>query len=233
MKKIKILITILLLFIGMSSVKAQRKFDTTKKIYDYAQILSESEENKLKVKIDKYIKKYNIDMVIVTVKHYNQNTLTEYMKLFYDTNKFGIGDNKSGIMFTLDLKNNDVGVKTFGIADGLYSNLEIDKILNKINKEKNYADKADDFIRYSNKYINEVDNIETKESILIKIDWVGNVIFAFIISVIIIFIGFIKLKTREAKTNTENYVKSLIITTSEDSFITTNTKKRRIGNKKN
>jgi len=228
MKHLKKLIIILLLIIGVSSVKAQRTFDTTIKIYDYAQVLNEKEERDLKNSVDKYIEKYNIDMVLVTVKHYNQNTLEEYMELFYNKNNFGIGDNKDGIMFTIDLKNNNIAIKTFGITNDLYSQSELNKILNKVNKKDNNKEKISTFIKYSNKYINEYDNDSFDNEFLISIDWIGITIISAILSTVIIFIGILKSKTKIISKRNNDCVKSLIITIKEDSFITTNTKKRRM-----
>lgn len=229
MKHLKKLFLILLLIIGVSSVKAERVFDTTIKIYDYAQILNDKEEKDLKKSVDKYIEKYNIDMVLVTVKHYNQNTLEEYMDLFYDTNKFGIGDNKDGIMFTLDLKKQDLGIKTFGITNDLYSENELNKILTKVNKKDNTKDKLSTFIKYSNKYIDEYDSDTFDDDVLISVDWIGITIISFILSTLVVFIGLLKSKNKSSNKRNDNCVKSLIITVKEDSFITTNTKKRRIG----
>lgn len=223
----KILLIILLLIIGVSSVKAERVFDTTIKIYDYAQILNDKEEKDLKKSVDEYIKKYNIDMVLVTVKHYNQNTLEEYMELFYNTNKFGIGDNKDGIMFTMDLKNDDIGIKTFGITNDLYSENELNKILTKVNKKDNTKDKISAFIKYSNKYINEYDNETFDDEILISINWIGITIISSILSVLVVFIGLLKSKNKSSNKRSDNCVKNLIITVKEDSFITTHTKKRK------
>lgn len=229
MKHLKKLFLILLLIIGVSSVKAERVFDTTIKIYDYAQILNDKEEKDLKKSVDKYIKKYNIDMVLVTVKHYNQNTLEEYMELFYNTNKFGIGDNKDGIMFTMDLKNDDIGIKTFGITNDLYSENELNKILTKVNKKDNTKDKLSTFIKYSNKYIAEYDSDTFDDDVLISVDWIGITIISFVLSTLVVFIGLLKSKNKSSNKRSDNCVKSLIITVKEDSFITTNTKKRRIG----
>lgn len=229
MKHLKKLFLILLLIIGVSSVKAERVFDTTIKIYDYAQILNDKEEKDLKKSVDKYIKKYNIDMVLVTVKHYNQNTLEEYMELFYNTNKFGIGDNKDGIMFTMDLKNDDIGIKTFGITNDLYSENELNKILTKVNKKDNTKDKLSTFIKYSNKYIAEYDSDTFDDDVLISVDWIGITIISFVLSTLVVFIGLLKSKNKSSNKRNDNCVKSLIITVKEDSFITTNTKKRRIG----
>lgn len=229
MKHLKKLFLILLLIIGVSSVKAERVFDTTIKIYDYAQILNDKEEKDLKKSVDKYIEKYNIDMVLVTVKHYNQNTLEEYMELFYNTNKFGIGDNKDGIMFTMDLKNDDIGIKTFGITNDLYSENELNKILTKVNKKDNTKDKLSTFIKYSNKYIAEYDSDTFDDYVLISVDWIGITIISFVLSTLVVFIGLLKSKNKSSNKRNDNCVKSLIITVKEDSFITTNTKKRRIG----
>ena len=227
MKHLKKLFLILLLIIGVSSVKAERVFDTTIKIYDYAQILNDKEEKDLKKSVDKYIKKYNKDMVLVTVKHYNQNTLEEYMELFYNTNKFGIGDNKDGIMFTMDLKNDDIGIKTFGITNDLYSENELNKILTKVNKKDNTKDKLSTFIKYSNKYIDEYDSDTFDDDVLISVDWIGITIISFILSTLVVFIGLLKSKNKSSNKRNDNCVKNLIITVKEDSFITTHTKKRK------
>lgn len=227
MKHIKKIFLILLLIIGVSSVKAERTFDTTIKIYDYAQVLTEKEEKDLKKSVDKYIEKYNIDLVLVTIKHYNQKTLEEYMELFYNTNKFGIGDNKSGIMFTIDYKKEDIGIKTFGLASDLYSENELDKIISKVEKKDDDKDKLLTFIKYSNKYINEYDNETFDNDILIEINWLGISIISIILSTLVVFIGLLKSRNKSIKKRNDNCVKTLIITVKEDSFITTNTKKRK------
>ena len=233
MKQLKKIFLLLLLIIGVGSVKAERTFDTTIKIYDYAQILSEKEEKKLKKNAEKYIEKNNIDMVIVAVKHYKQKKLEEYMELFYNKNNFGIGQNKSGIMFTIDLKKDNIGLKTFGLAKDLYSEEEIQKILSKVNKENNYEDKINTVIKYSNKYINEFGNTGFEDNIIFSINWIGIIVISFVLSTIIIFIGLLNSRKKVTKKQFDECIKSLIITTKKDSFITTKTQKRRKGKKNN
>lgn len=229
MKHIKIIILLLLLIIGINSVKAERIFNTTLKVYDYAQVLTEKEEDNLKISIDKYIEKYNIDMVLVTVKHYKQDTLEEYMDLFYNTNKFS----ESGIMIVLDLKNNNTSIKTFGIANNLYSKVEITDILNKLNKKTNTKDKLSTFIKYSNKYITTQNSEEDfEDNIFISINWILITIISLILSTIIIFIGLFKTRNISINKKTNNCVKSIEITTKQDLFVTTNTKKTKINQKK-
>ena len=226
MKKLKILVITLMLFIGIKNIYA---FDNTIKVYDYAQILTEKEENKLKENVNKYISKYNIDMVIVTVKHYTQVTVEEYINLFYSKNQF----DKDGIIFVLDLKNDDISIKTFGNATNYYSDNEVKNMLNKVDTEKNYYDKLFSFIEYSDYYvIKNEDNSNKINSISIFyfVHWIGILIPSFLIPTIIIVIGLFKNKTVKKEYDADYYIleNSVIINTKEDKFRTTNTKKERI-----
>ena len=228
MKKLKYLIIILLLFIGIRNIYA---FDKTEKIYDYAQILTEKEENKLKIGIDKYINKHNLDMVIVTVKHHSHDNLQNYMNEFYVKNDFGIESNIDGIIIVIDLKDKkeNIGMKTFGIANSLYNEEKIKTILTEINKEKEYYKKLDKFIDYSNKYIedNDSENI-TISSILSSINWLATIIISLILPLILIIICLLKSKEIK-KSENKNYIKenSIVIDIKKEEFMTTNTKKER------
>lgn len=228
----KKMIIIFLLIIGINNVFA---FDNTYKIYDYAQVLTEKEEKSIKTKIDKYIEKYNLDMVVVTVKYYNQNTLQEYMDEFYNKNQFGIGDNKDGIIIALDLKNNikNIDIMNYGIGNNLYSEEEKKEILNEVNKEDKYYDKILKFINYSNKYVNKNDDNYTTNNILSHIDWISIIVISFIVPTIVIIIGLLKNKNIKKEDKADYYVKKDVIDIhkKEDKFITTNTKKDRINNK--
>ena len=233
MKKIKYVIFILLVFIGINSVNAITKFDNTLKVYDYAQLLTEKEEKNLKLNIDSYINRYNVDMVIVTVKYYEQINLEDYMNLFYAKNNFGKGNTKDGIIIVVDLKENskDIHIKVYGNTEKLYSENELEKIYNNINKEDKYYDKLLNFIEYSNKYIYENNDdynvIRIDDS---KINWLLILIPSLVIPLIIIL--FILLKNKKVVDyKFDNYYlkdNSLVITKKEDKFNTTSTKKNRI-----
>lgn len=230
MKNIKYLIIVFLLFIGINNVLA---FDNTVKVYDYAQVLPEKKEQELKEEVNNYINKYNVDMVIVTVKYYKQIKLEDYMNLFYNQNEFGKGINKDGIILVIDLKenNNTVGIKTYGKAKNLYSENEIKNIINNVNGEKKYYNKLFSFIRYSNKYISESDsnyNIVNKSKS--HINWLEIILPSLVISAMgVVIVLFKKRKVTNNKI-VNNHVKedSVVINKTEDKFITTNTKKTRI-----
>lgn len=232
MKKIRYLIILVLLFVGIKNVYA---FDNTIKVYDYALILSNEEEINLKKEVDKYISTNNIDMVIITVRHYNQNNLEDYINEFYTKNELGIGSDKSAIVIAISFKDDieDIDIKTFGIASDLYSSSEIKDILNNINNKDKYYDKLSTFIEYSNKYVGEFDSVYQDKNILLSINWILIVIVSLIIPTIILLIALLKHKNIIEKRNNNYYVKenSVVITTKADKFLTTNTKKKRLNEK--
>lgn len=228
MKYIKYLIIFMFLFIGIKNISA---FDNTIKVYDYAQVLTEQQEINLKSSVNKYIENNNMDMVIVTVKHYNNTYLNDYMNQFYNQNNFGIGTSKDGVIIVLDLKNNeDIGIKAFGLASTKYSDNYIKSILNKVNKEKDYYNKLFNIIEFVDTNITYVDNSFSYNN---SIDWLSIVIVSFIIPTIVIFIGVFKNKSVKKEECANYYIKSggIVISTREDKFITTNTKKSRINSK--
>lgn len=229
MKNLKYLILVLFLFIGIKSVNA---FDNTIKVYDYAQVLTEKEESKLKKDVDKFIDKYNFDMAIVTVKYYSQETLDEYMNLFYIKNNFGIGINKDGIIAVLDLKNdnNIVGIETFGNVKNYYSESEIKSIINDIQKEKNNYNKLEIFIDGAFNYVDKFEDNYSDTNILLFLNWFQVLTLSILIPTMIVIIGIFKNKNVRKEESVKYYINenSVVITKRNEKYITTNTKKERI-----
>ena len=229
MKNLKYLILVLLLFIGIKSVNA---FDNTIKVYDYAQVLTEKEESKLKKDVDKFIGKYNFDMAIVTVKYYSQETLDEYMNLFYIKNNFGIGINKDGIIAVLDLKNdnNIVGIETFGNVKNYYSESEIKSIINDIQKEKNNYNKLEIFVDGVFNYVDKFEDNYSDTNILLLLNWFQVLTLSILIPTMIVIIGIFKNKNVRKEESARYYIieNSVVITKRNEKYITTNTKKERM-----
>ena len=224
MKKLKYIIIFILIFISVNQVYAYT-FDNTNKVYDYAQVLTDEQEDKLINKVKDYIDEYNIDMVIVTVKHYEQDTLKKYMESFYEANNFGLDYDKSGILIVIDLKENDIGIETFGKANSLYSESEIVKIKDSINKKNKYYDKLLSFIKLSNIYIEEDDTYNISKNTL-NINLINILLASLIIPTIVIVLLLIKSKKQVNNKTINSYISanSLVINKKEDKFITTHTK---------
>ncbi|MBO5349223.1 MAG: TPM domain-containing protein [Clostridia bacterium] len=102
--------------------------DSSEKVYDYADLFTYSEEEKLFEKISDYIDTYNIDMAIVTIDENPKSSSQSYAESFYTTNDMGIGDNDDGILFLIDMDNRNMWIATHGSAISIYDSY-IDPIL--------------------------------------------------------------------------------------------------------
>ena len=240
MKKFKIIFIFLFIFIGISTVKA---FDTTAKVYDYAQVLTTSEEEKLKTSALKYIEDYNMDMVLVTVKHHTKNDTKAYAEDFYDYNGFGIGNTHDGIIFVIDFTfgYTDINMSRTGEAIRMYDDYRINRILDNIADQKNngYYAMFDSFIKDSKSYASL--GIPSSNS-NVEINEYGDPVYKeasplpmiIIISLIVpsIVLGILIYKNRMIKKNTNAtyYLKkdSVVIDIKDSRFLTTHTSSVRI-----
>lgn len=244
MKKLKIILVILLMFISITTIKAEEikkhNFDNTVKVYDYAQVLSDNvEEEKLKELALNYTKKHNIDMVLVTSRHDKGTDTKEYMKKFYETYNFGIGDSKDGIMIVLDFNATDINLEilSVGKAKDIYNDNRISSMLTNIKSNEKYFDMFKEFIKEADSYAklgassNKI--ITNGNNILNKIPFLYIIIFSIIIPTIIVFILLVKTKKEKTVNVTASYLKSdsLIINSKSDKFVTTHTESSRIHEK--
>lgn len=126
--------------------------DNTLKIYDYAKLIPDDKEKEIYNMIKKFISKYNMDMAIVTINENPKSSSMGYADDFYDYNDFGVGVNKNGLLFLIDMDNRKMWISTTGKAIEIYNDKRIDAILDytydKISK-KDYSGCAEQFIKYA------------------------------------------------------------------------------------
>lgn len=229
MKKIKYILILFLMFVGINNINA---FDTSLKVYDYAQVLSIEEEEKLKKDINLFIANHNMDMALVTVKYHEKIDTMNYADDFYDYNGFGIGNNNDGLIFVIDFTFSERGelwMSTTGKAINLYTDARIDSILDSVVAEKNrgYYEMLNTFIEESNYYANIGISSYNNES---KINFKNIIIISLVIPSIIILILILKNKMIKAAITASHYLikDSVIINKRSDKFITTHTTSVRI-----
>ena len=138
--------------------------DADEKVYDFAEILDDSEIYELRENIEKFIDKTNMDMVILTINEpYSFDSENEDIAAdFYDYNDFGIDfDHYSGILLLRNTYESDpyFNIYTFGEAqiyfnydrlentlDYIYDDLHAGRYLNGFNsfisKISKYYDKG-------------------------------------------------------------------------------------------
>ena len=236
MKKIsKVLLTIIFFFIFSINVNA---LDTSLKIYDDADLLSDYEEQLLREKAQEFVDEYDMDLVIVTTL-YNEGKGTEgYAQDFYDYNGFGVGSTYDGILFLIDRTYgyNDTWMVTAGNAILVYDDARINSILDDIYyaKDDGYYAMFETFIS-SSSYYAELGIAPSNEDM--EIDENGNyvekrefplgksLIISFAVSTIVVVILLLKNKMVKKETRAAAYLDQSTINFSrkEDRFITTYT----------
>ena len=122
---------------NLSNVLRTPYVDATKKIYDYANILTDEEEKQIYEEIGKYIEYTHMDMVILTIDMpYTYDSANEdYAADFYDYNDFGLDfEHYDGVLLLRNAYSEDpyFNVYTFGEAQLYYDFYRCESMLDKI-----------------------------------------------------------------------------------------------------
>ena len=217
MKKLKILLLIIMFIpIKISALDSNR-------VYDYAQVILDSEEEKLNNYIETFKSKNNIDIIIVTARHNGNIETKEYAKEFYQKYEFGINEDKSGIMLVIDFNNNKTNIEIYtqGRADEIY-NKYINDMLSTIILNDDYYKMSKDFIDLSDKYINGKSSIK---NILFDVNLIYILIISIITSSIVILVLFMISRNKDKNKLLYSYLKegTLEINSTNEKFMTTST----------
>lgn len=122
----------------------------SKRVFDFADLLSDDEENDIQEQIDKAKKKTSLDIVIVTINDAHGKISMDYADDFYDYNGFGTGDENDGILMLIDMDNRNIWISTTGKAIKIFTDSKIDSILDDVQplvKDKEYYDAAETFVK--------------------------------------------------------------------------------------
>lgn len=238
MKKIVYSLIILLSIILIPNVSA---LDTSQKIYDYADKLTDSEEVLLKEKVDTFIDTYNMDMVLVTIDNHDKSSTSAYADDFYDYNGFGIGSTHDGVIFVLDYNfgNENMWMSTTGEAIRMYDDDRIDNILDVVYEDYDYYELFTDFIDECNYYAslgipssNKGTHINSKGDLVYDrhFPYLLSIGVSAIVSTIVLLVLMAKNKMvkKAVEANTYMNKESASITERSDQFITTHTTSVRI-----
>jgi len=101
-------------------------------VYDGANLFTEEERLTLEKEANNLSNEYNMDIVIVTTNDAEGKTSREYADDFFDYSGFGVGEDRDGILFLIDMDNREVYISTSGIAIRYLTDYRIEKILDKV-----------------------------------------------------------------------------------------------------
>ncbi len=212
------------------------------KIYDFSNVLTSEEKEQLKERINQFMSKYNMELVIVTysLPYSSDSENEDFAADFYDYNDFGLEKEPyDGILLFRNTYSADpyYDMYTFGksqlyfdqtryddILDSIYDNLHNEHYLagftSFISKTEYYIDRGIPS-SMKNKYIDEMG--------FIKMNYVPPIGMGFIISLITtiivigIFIGKNKMVRKATEASTYLNKASLNYTKKQDNFLTSHT----------
>ncbi len=196
--------------------------DATKKIYDYANLITKDEEEVLYNKVQEFINKYDMDMAIVTINSNPKSSSMAYADDFYDYNNFGKGTNKTGLLFLIDMQNRNMWISTTGDAINIYTDSRINTILDytydKILNE-DYNGCAEQFIEkasyFANKGLTGGSKVVTVPKMICN-----SLIFAGLVTIVLICIGLATHRKPKKKKEASNYItQPLKLSKNSDTFL--------------
>ena len=207
--------------------------DESEKVYDFANLLTDLEEEQLYQEVLNYIEITNYDLVIVTTNDNNKEDEVAYADDFYDYNSFGNGDTRDGVLLLIDMSNRRVYISTTGYAIVMY-NSRIDDI---IDAGYDYLTSQDYYNTFS-KMIDKMSyyynlGVDEKDSNTIVIDESGRAsyiryipyrfigIISGIVTLIVSIIVYNRSKLKIKVGSTISYLKEKNITKKEDNLVNT------------
>jgi len=127
--------------------------DTELKVYDYADLFEDEEEELLMDKAQRIAEDRRFDVVVVTIDDAEGKRSMDYADDFFDYNGFGYGRSYDGILLLIDMDNRIAWISTSGKGIDIFTDNRIDKILDKMEGHL----KNDRFYSAADRFLTEVD----------------------------------------------------------------------------
>ena len=171
-------------------------------VFDYANLLMESEEESLRDHAKRF-EKYEISVVYVTTNDAQYKSSMVYADEFYDDNRF----RTDGVLFLLDMDNREIYISTAGSCIDMLSDSALDEIL-----DRNYYYASD------GEYFECLDNIGWETCAIVeaavnpvfgahRAAW-GSVMVVFLISAVVAIVLMVKHGSANRYTTAGKYMGS-------------------------
>lgn len=200
--------------------------DTTERVFDYADKLTDEQEDKLRTLIQKREKQIGCDIILVTMNEPIEGDIRDYTDVFVESHKFGYNKAYGDSICYLDNWHDGyTWLSTSGKAEAAYSNAMINTLINGVTAITN-KDPSGAYTHYVNTVYKQMSGRGNFSGIL---TYPIILILSLLISGIYVFTGIMNSKT--GRTTTVNqYVTGgkgdMAIQT--DDFLTKNVTRRRI-----
>lgn len=220
----------------------------TDRVVDEANLLSSWEETQLQEKIDAIRDTYRMDVAIVTKDGIGYRSINVYAADYFEAHDYGMGLNKDGLIFLLDMGGREYFTATHGKAITVFTDYGLDTIHNRIVSFLSSGSYYSAFSRYLTQveqyladyqqgtihdrpgygYANNSNPKTVQERFveIVPIIFIG----AFVIALITTFCLKNQLKTVRKKQNASSYIQqgSFYLSRSQDIYLYTRTARRKI-----
>lgn len=129
-----------------------------KKVVDEADLLTTSQEADLERQAEAIASEHQIDVVILTTPSLDGKDPQAYADDYYDIQGYGVGEDKSGVLFLISMEDRDWAISTTGDAISIISGPQIDFLIDHCAS----ALGEDDFYTAFLQYLDALDNLLTQ-----------------------------------------------------------------------
>lgn len=208
------------------------------RVIDEANILNDTQEEKLCTMLDGISERQQCDVVVVTVNSLKGKTAEAYADDFYDENGYGQGSGDDGIMLLISMEYRDWAITTHGYGITAFTDTGIEYIVERLKPYLSDGDYADAFICFAEvceQYLTQARTgkpYDTENLPKAPFNFLLYIPLALIIGLILAFIILSVLKGRlksvRRQATASDYVRkgSLNITESTDIFLYSKLSKR-------
>ena len=215
---------------NIEDVLATPAVDATEKVYDFANLFTDSEEQQLYQQISQFINKHDMDLAVVTINKNPKFSQVEYADDFYDYNYF----KKDGVLFLIDMDNRQIHMTTTGYAIKVYNDYRIDNALDSVYtymSDEDYYQGTANYISIINNYATAglPSNTDSKATSVFSAIKIG-LLISIVITIIVMFILIKKNKLVRKATTAKEFLdkESVKITNLGDQFLGSSTVKHSI-----
>lgn len=200
------------------------------RLMDTADLLDDTEEEKLMNALDEMSERQKLEIVIVTTDTLDGEDIVSYADDLYDYCNYGYGKDKDGVMFLISMEERDWYISTCGYGITAFTDAGIQYIGSQMKEDLsdgNYAAAFDTFVQKCDEFITQArtgepfdtSNLPKEPMSLI---WIPiSLVVGIAIALIIVGIMKSKLKTVRFQPKAKDYIKegSMNITESRDMFL--------------
>ena len=199
-------------------------------VVDKGNLLTDSEESDLALKLEEISRRQKLDVVVVTTDGLDGKSAEEYANDYFDDNGYGYGENRDGILLLVSIADRDWWLSTNGYGNTAFTEEGIDYLAEQFKpdlSDGNYARAFDIYADWCDNFINQARKDKPYDSSNLPHEplsfiWIPiSIGVGLVIALISVGIMKGKLKTVHRQAAAGSYVRdgSMNITESRDLFL--------------